>query len=562
MGVVGMFRLLRPFLLTLPLYATFIVWLAIHGLHVMYHGPLSKLVSSYEISELQDDYGLYMARDPEITYYNRQCHIDDISTHDANDLLIHDDFSRDQRKSVMMNHGAVVMKNILSQNTSSRLREYLERRHDTFIKNDMVLPWNELFWNGGDGSRLSLGIGPEDDPIIAQALHEVGHNRQLEETLTAIVGPNPALVEVSTLTTMHGASHQGIHTDSDYFGSSVLYARTFLHSYTMFVALQDTTGKMGATTLCPGTHFCANEDLEDVCMTPAPDGRRNSFEASSNGPRNKDPDRPYNRAMFILTFVSQRDFEKGDVRQQGWGTYYYMRHSMWGQAFNDLKTVLKGGMSLPIRFLKAYGLYSTPSSGNGRGMPWLEHWARQMANEMDFFAPSELQAFHEMLQKSSLPSRILGNPTMEDWNQYLTELVDNAVEWINGIYLLVLFVYFIIHLVIASFSASTPATKPSNNKKKKKTVTKNPSLWRSLIRFFLPLAIGHMVVAGIAVLSFSYVMTHAPLFRRIGMGYIFRKPFPILDDTSIRDHLKGRITTVPDRMDVLIGSRYDAPYLR
>jgi Phytanoyl-CoA dioxygenase (PhyH) len=573
------FKILRLFFLALPLYATFILLLAIHGLRIVYQGPLSKLLTSLQlVPDHQDENGLYLARDPEITYYNRQCHLDDISTRDANDLLIHDDHTRQQRKDVMMNHGAVVMKNILSHNTSAQLRDYLERRHDTFMENDMTLPWNELFWNGGDGSRLSLGIGPEDDPIIAQALHEVGHNTQLEETLTAILGPNPALVEVSTLTTMHGAKHQGIHTDSDYFGSSVLYARTFLHSYTMFVALQHTTAKLGATTLCPGTHLCANEDLSKVCMAPAPDGQRNSFEASSNGhtgldrgallegdammfnqnvwhrgPRNKDPERPFNRAMFILTFISQRDFEKGDVRQQGWGTYYYMRHSMWGQAFHDLKNVLKGGMSLPVRFLKAYGLYSTPSSGNGHAMPWLEHWARQMANEMDFFTAAELNEFQEMLQASILPKKILGDHEKDDWGEYLAETMDNAVAWIDEIYLWVLFLYLVTHLVAYSLFAFTSKNDTANSS--------GDSRWIVAMEFLLQLVVGHFLLVGIFSIGFSSIMTQSPLFKRIGNGYIFRKPFTILDDTAVREHLQGRTTTVPDRMDVLIGSRFDTPYL-
>jgi hypothetical protein len=168
----------------------------------------------------------------------------DISTHDANDLLIESHMTSSKRREIMMTHGAIVQQHILSRNTSTELRQYLEKRHD-FYRSTKKLPWNELFWDGGDGNRLSLGIGPEDHPVIARALTEVAQNNQLKATLEAILGPNPAVVEVSTLTTMHGATHQDIHTDSDYFGSSVLYARSFLHSYTMFIALQDTTAKMG-----------------------------------------------------------------------------------------------------------------------------------------------------------------------------------------------------------------------------------------------------------------------------------------------------------------------------
>ena len=141
------------------------------------------------------------------------------------------------------------MKNVLSESTAGRLREYLEVRHTAFHENGKALPWDEMFWDGDNGARLSLGLGPDDAPIVAEAIAEVGANPQLKKTLESILGPDPAVVEVSTLTTMHGANPQSIHTDSDYFGSSVMYARSFLHSHTMFIALQDTTAQMGTFVL-------------------------------------------------------------------------------------------------------------------------------------------------------------------------------------------------------------------------------------------------------------------------------------------------------------------------
>jgi Phytanoyl-CoA dioxygenase (PhyH) len=150
-----------------------------------------------------------------------------------------------------------------------------------------------------------------------------------------------------------GAGDQGIHTDSDWFGSSLLYSRTFLHSYSMFVALQDTSKELGATTVCPGTHFCADQDLEDLCLN------HGAFEVSTNGhtgydgvlrkgdaflfnqniwhrgPRNVDPDR-LDRIMFILTFATAKD-DAADRRIQGLGTYYYQRFNMWGATYSMLK---------------------------------------------------------------------------------------------------------------------------------------------------------------------------------------------------------------------------------
>ena len=97
----------------------------------------------------------------------------------------------------------------------------------------------------------------------------------------------------------------------------------------MFMALQDTTSQMGATTVCPGTHRCANaDDLGKICLSGG------AFEVSSNGrtgqkvgllhtsdrmlfnqniwhrgPRNFDKRFPINRVMFIVTFVSCRHIQ-------------------------------------------------------------------------------------------------------------------------------------------------------------------------------------------------------------------------------------------------------------
>ena len=117
---------------------------------------------------------------------------------------------------------------------------------------------------------------------------------------------------------------------------------------------------MGATTVCPGTHMCANEDMENVCLM------NGAFEVSSNGqtgsdagmllrgdglmfnqnvwhrgPGNFDVEFPMNRVNLIITFATRAHHEKGDVRQQAMGTYYYQRWNMWGHTYKDLKHATK-----------------------------------------------------------------------------------------------------------------------------------------------------------------------------------------------------------------------------
>ena len=205
--------LLRFILFELPVLLCFLLLLSTIFLKELWYGPLNSLIDSFKLKpndNMDDLLGLYEARDNEITYYNRKCDIRDISTKDANDLVIEDNMTFNERRSTMLTHGAVVMKNILSKNTSTELRNYLEGRHQEFHSTNSdntlnKLSWNELFWDGDDGSRLALGLGPEDSSIVKKAISEVGSNPELKKTLESIVGNDPAIVEVSTLSTMHNA---------------------------------------------------------------------------------------------------------------------------------------------------------------------------------------------------------------------------------------------------------------------------------------------------------------------------------------------------------------------
>ena len=264
--------LLRLVIVDVPLTALFLLLVTSVLIRHSYHAYVIPYVDAYRRSQPHKFTGFYSDFDHDMTYYNRQCDKSDITTRDAADLYIDPDaVTRSEAASTMMRHGAVVVPSVLKPSTATELRTYLESRH----KIQSTLPWHEKFFEEED--RLALGLGAGDHPIVTEALRQVGTNPTVRTTLEGILGSDPAIVEISTMTSMAGAGDQELHTDSDYFGSSLLYARNFLHSYTMFISLQNTTAPMGATTLCPGTHHCANADMEDVCLT------NGAFEASSNG---------------------------------------------------------------------------------------------------------------------------------------------------------------------------------------------------------------------------------------------------------------------------------------
>ena len=194
-------------LLDLPLWVTLGVASTTYAVKVFYHGPMQTLIESYRRSEHNDKdrYGYYTDFFPDVTYYARKCDDRDVTTHDSNDIVVPSNVTMEEAADTMMTHGALLFQEILTPQTAQQLRDYLETRN----RIQDQLSWFEKFW--GDIGRLSLGLGVDDAPIIAQALQEVGNHQALHTALEAIVGPDPAIVEISTLTTMQGAQPQGTY---------------------------------------------------------------------------------------------------------------------------------------------------------------------------------------------------------------------------------------------------------------------------------------------------------------------------------------------------------------
>lgn len=558
---------LYTFFICVPLIITFTILASSYSLNSLYNGPLLYLRNAFRRENEYNEEGFLMEYNNDITYYNRICTSEDISTRDANDLLLNFNQSSRDIADVMLEHGAVVVPNVLNDTTARALRGYLESRNE-LDESRMGLGWQEKFW--GEMGRLALGLGRDDHPIIAQALHEVGSNELVEKMLEGIVGKDPALVEISTLTAKYGCDEQGIHTDSDYFGSSLLYSRTFLHSYTMFMALQDTTAKMGATTICPGTHMCANEDLELVCSSP-----NNIFEASSNGftgrdagvlklgdammfnqnvwhrgPSNYDPLHPVNRVMFILTFVSRRQYELGDNRIQGLGTYYYYRWSQWGHTFKDLKyaiTTLPSTWSSKIRFslpwsiFKALGISHkiyTDDEDSHMGISWVEHFARQISNAEDFYADDELPEFRNYVTQymPSWAARvILSDKTI--WEEFVTETLNNIYYQLKIIYLISFGLYIFIHIVAYLLSGNL-----------------------QIIYLIRQMIVAHIAIILLFTIIYQSIVNHSYLGKKIQSGQLLFQPFPASTSPKSPNTLL-KDTTVPERMDVLFGTRFDTDYL-
>lgn len=531
------FRLgwLRLLLVDLPfalLFSLLAVSLIVQRVYLSYVVPITQ---SYKRGEMNGNF--YENYDNDFTYYNRHCGPEDISTRSADDLLIHEDFTGTQAADVMLEHGAVAFQNVLNNDTASELRAYLAQKHHE----KESLGYNEVMWD--EISRLSLGIGTNDHPtVIAEAMQQVGNHPVVKSTLEGILGPDPAIVEISTLTSLNGAEDQGLHTDSDWFGSSLLYSRNFLHSYSMFISLQDSSRVMGATTVCPGSHYCADTDLEEMCL------EHGAFEVSTNGhtgehgvlkkgdaflfnqnvwhrgPKNEDPD-GMDRFMFIMTFASAKDVA-ADRRRQGLGTYYYQRFNMWGSTFSMLKDA-KTKMIQPFAGLRALGLVVT------RGITWIHQFCQQLANGDEFYNDAELEDLHEkVFDYFQVPSFLKSKS--ERWEEFIPQTMALWVDFIIFVNAVVFTLYCIMCAVVRAVGGKGRA---GSTLVQLRPVLLAASVWLITKRL-------------------NEFIDQTELAQSVTTGDVFVKPFP-----TEYESLPIGSSTLPERHDVLISTRFDADFL-
>jgi hypothetical protein len=170
-------------------------------------------------------------RTVDLTYYHRQCTPDDISAETVEDLYIHSDFTTEQKVEHILTHGMSVYQNVLSDDTASELRSWvLERNQALNTKDEIDVISNENRW--------SFYIGANDNPLVSKALHEVATNEVFRPAVEKIVGRNPAIIEMTAITSAYGAADQFWHHDIISNGSPAKFARSFIPSYSLFMTLQ------------------------------------------------------------------------------------------------------------------------------------------------------------------------------------------------------------------------------------------------------------------------------------------------------------------------------------
>eukprot|EP00957_Ditylum_brightwellii_P107103 8171490-Ditylum_brightwellii.AAC.1 len=75
-----------------------------------------------------------------------------------------------------------------------------------------------------EGSNCwSWNIGANDDTTVAQALKKVASNPLFKSTLEQLLGRNPAMLEICTITAGHGAKGQYFHSNTVHSANSLVH---------------------------------------------------------------------------------------------------------------------------------------------------------------------------------------------------------------------------------------------------------------------------------------------------------------------------------------------------
>ena len=437
---------LRIFLLDLPLLAVFALYISILALERFGH---DYLVPQIRLMEWTPDRAAH-----ELTYYHRKCTAEDQTAHDTAELIATPDMSVKERVDLMVKHGATVYPNLLSTETATELRDFILEQNQK--KEDMI-------WVINNDNRWSFYLRVDQHPSVAKALKEILNKPFLADALEEITGPNPAVIEFTTITSAYGAAGQHWHQDVVPEGNGAKYARNFVPSYSLFIPLQNVTAGMGATGICPGTAMCA-EGCDEFCPQTGflMSGRQDNWptgwgalvnqQTTHRGSPFTDPNAPH-RVLFILTFAPRPRFGERqlETRYIGTGGSYSLHYSQWGATLRDFQDPEKY-MRQPWRTLRSFGLYKPANTD--WGWDFFTQASGRIANGDVGYAEHDFDEFIEnggipflpkSLQGDARGSRLYGNP----WIDFAFDTVSRCRSAVERGYVGAVAVYFLVSIVFS-----------------------------------------------------------------------------------------------------------------
>ena len=518
-----------PLLVLFALYVTTLVLEQITHNYILPQQDLQDFTSDYR-------------RETELTYYHRICDVRDVSATDTAELVI--DYATMTPNDAMrhqLKHGASVYPNLLSEETANEVRNWILEQNQ---KNEDMIPVIE------NDNRWSFAVKVDQHPTVEKTLNELLSHEFLVTSLEKIMGTNPAVIELTAITSAPGAAVQRYHADVIPIGNAVKWGRNFVPSYSLFVPLQNVSGAMGATEICPGSHMCA-----DGCFDYCPDrglqlsgkadiwplgwGALLNQQLMHRGAAHADPNGPL-RVLFIITFAPRPRFGpfQVEMRSIGQGGSYSLHWTQWGHTLADFRKPSKY-MQQPWRLLRSLGIYKPPNSE--WGWDYVTHMSARMANQNTVFFREDWNDLMEQSPFDLIPKSLLrkldemdlNKSGRELWNEFFMDALINCRVMFKDAYILFGLVYF----ASATFLLLI--------------FSRRRNFYVSVALSFAAAHVLTVFLAGLTV----YIATNSTFAKSIR----FRKPFswPSLP-INLAPELAG---TLPTREDIMIFDDMQSDYL-
>ena len=522
----------RALLCDIPMFCVFLAYFSLLLLSHVETNYLSEQLRAFHFSDQR--------RAEEITYYTRPCSGEDISARKGADLFLPAGATIDEAYHHQLRHGFTVFPNVLSPETATALRQHVAERN-SFNSSD-----SESIFVIENDKRYSFGL-ETTYPVVANAMTEIANHRLLRPALEKILGRNPALIEMTAITSSYGAVDQYWHDDVIPTASAIRYARTFGPSYSVFVQLQNTTKAMGATDACPGTHYCSAPGVENVCeqygfQMVGDDGYWHAGDAllmnMNSYHRGKAHTDPYgqDRVMLILTFTT-RPRSRAESRQLSQGITFSLRWDEWGHTLEDMAQAGRI-MQKPWTLLRALGLFKLP--GTEWGIDYITSGSMRMANEDNGFREDEFEEFMERGGIWWIPGFLQGQVSDDDsWLEYYLDTGKRCLEFVQYRLLPIsLGSYLLLGATLGLLSTSVRAP-----------VAFGKSLRRLLVLGSLAYCFYHLAIYRIDSTDWAKDIRHKK--RHWGV-FKNQRAFGITNQGP---------STLPHRRDVLIENRYGSAFL-
>lgn len=490
----------------------------------------------------------------EITYYHRQCDPTDLTTTNPIDLLLSANATTQEAYDHQLLHGFTVFPSVLTDDVSSDLRDFVLSRKNNLTEEESI------FIIESD-NRFSFGLGTEEPSVAKAVMQMCKKDGKLAQALEQLMGKEPALIEMTAITSSPGAVAQYWHDDVLSVASAIKHARTFGPSYSIFIMLQNTTKDMGATAMCPGSHYCSDGNIEPICERDGfqyTDSRTGNWRAGDallmnmnsyhRGAAHTDPGSP-DRVMMILTFVPKPE-PRSESRQMSQGITFSLRWDMWGHTLSDLANADKV-MGEPWATLRALGLYKLP--GTTWGIDFITSASMRMANEDNGFRRDQLDEHIERGGFPWLPDFLEGQvcpPPCEDesWYEYLNDTIRRCVDFFKQLEIILVFVTLVWFFFAGVILDGENSKSGSHRLRRFGLAIRRLACSHGLVILFFVISNRHVDQSGWA--------------KDITAGRKYTSAFT--DEDKFNPPSKKLLgpTTLPHRNDVLLENRYGGRQLK